>query len=196
MQTIQPMPRMKRIIKTTQSKIGLFATLALVAFAAPTSAHPPGSDDDHHHDAVTQTWHDLRKGVQYEASLMNVRADGVTIQLDDGALVNIPMADLSQDDRAQAESKLVVVRAMNEYSFAPPTPAVTKAPTTSTPSRAVQFRQTTHTHSRPPTKARDRHTTTCRSPSSATSYRNFDNVHRQPRHGFKLRRLAVLFRRG
>jgi phosphatidylethanolamine-binding protein (PEBP) family uncharacterized protein len=133
------MPRIKRIIKTPHTKIGLFATLALVAFAAPISAHPPGSDDDHHHDAVTQTWHDLRNGVQYEASLMNVRADGVTIELDDGALVSIPMADLSQDDRAQAESKLVAVRAMNEYSFAPPTPAVTKAPTDVGPWQASSF---------------------------------------------------------
>ena len=130
---------MKRILKTDHKKIGFFATLALVAFAAPISAHPPGSDDDHHHDAVTQTWHDLRKGVQYEASLMTVRADSVTIELDDGALVSIPMADLSQDDRAQAESKLVVVRAMNEYSFAPPTPAVTKAPTDVGPWQASSF---------------------------------------------------------
>ena len=133
------MPRIKRIIKTPHTKIGLFAALVLVAFAAPISAHPPGSDDDHHHDAVTQTWHDLRKGVQYEASLMTVRADGVTIELDDGALVSIPMADLSQDDRAQAESKLVAVRAMNEYSFAPATPAATKTPTDVGPWQASSF---------------------------------------------------------
>ncbi|MCX5663134.1 MAG: hypothetical protein NTY97_00350 [Planctomycetota bacterium] len=62
-------------MKPHHIKFAFLATLALVAFAAPISAHPPGSDDDHHHDAVTQTWHDLRKGVQYEASLMNVRAD-------------------------------------------------------------------------------------------------------------------------
>ena len=133
------MPRIKRIIKTAQTKIGFFATLSLVAFAAPTSAHPPGSDDDHHHDAVTQTWHDLRNGVQYEASLMTVHAYGVTIQLDDGALVNIPMADLSQDDRSQAESKLVAVRAMNEYSIAPSTLAATKAPTYVGPWQASSF---------------------------------------------------------
>lgn len=139
---------MKRILKTDHKKIGFFATLALVAFAAPISAHPPGSDDDHHHDAVTQTWHDLRKGVQYEASLMTVRADGVTIELDDGALVSIPMADLSQDDRAQAESKLVVVRAMNEYSFAPPTPAVTKAPTDVGPWQASSSCRSHHSFAR------------------------------------------------
>jgi hypothetical protein len=72
---------------------------------------------------------------------MAVRADGVTLQLDDGAVVSIPMVDLDPDDRTQAESKLTAVRSLNKAVFAPPAATATapKLPNTTAPWQAASF---------------------------------------------------------
>jgi len=113
---------------------------ALVAFSTAATAHPPEASGAHH-DVATRAWHDARQGVEYQGSLMAVRADGVTLQLDDGAVVSIPMVDLDPDDRTQAESKLTAVRSLNESVFAPPAATATapKLPNSATPWQAASF---------------------------------------------------------
>lgn len=118
----------------------LSSTAALLVFASAAAAHPPEASGDHHHDSA-RAWHDVRQGVEYQASLLAVRVDSVTLQLDGGVVVNVPMIDLGDDDRAQAELTLAAVRAMNEAASAPPsaTPSSPKAQTDAAPWQAGPF---------------------------------------------------------
>ena len=61
---------------------------------APSLAHPPGDDDGHAH-AGMRVWHDVRTGAAHEGTLLTVRGDRVTIELHDGGMVTVPMADLT-----------------------------------------------------------------------------------------------------
>lgn len=125
---------------TNQGMTAFGLSAALVAFSTAATAHPPEASGAHH-DVPTRAWHDARQGVEYQGSLMAVRADGVTLQLDDGAIVSIPMVDLDPDDRTQAESKLTAVRSLNKAVFAPPAATATapKLPNTTAPWQAASF---------------------------------------------------------
>jgi len=95
-------------------------TAASAIMAVPVMAHPPGSDGAHSPDGSLRAWFDARQGKRYEASLLAVRASGVTLELGDGELVSVAMDDLVPEDRANAEAALAAVRSFNESPIAAP----------------------------------------------------------------------------
>ena len=110
-------------------RIACGLTLSVVALLnAPSLAHPPGEHDDAH--AGMRMWHDARTGADHEGTLLTVRDDRVTIELHDGGVATVPMADLGADNRAFAQSRLQRIEQANQMMSMAPAPFATPNPMT------------------------------------------------------------------
>lgn len=82
----------------------LGCTLGLVALTPRARAHDPRDELGPHEHALTRVWCDEHTGQDYTGALLAVSAGRVTLELDAGGLVSLPIAELAPDDRAVASA--------------------------------------------------------------------------------------------
>jgi phosphatidylethanolamine-binding protein (PEBP) family uncharacterized protein len=132
----------------------LLAAAIAAAMLCPTSAsaHPPGSEglpDDHHHvdPAKVRTWTNAKtREVVRGAFLASRTVDGVvrvSIERETGDVVVFLLADLAEDDRAEAQRRIDESKAANEgidaQALLQPIPATQLSAKPGTPLQAGPF---------------------------------------------------------